>query len=80
MNTKNKGSLYWRIDTPTAHIYAYADLVKITENGDLLLKRKEKTGAIIMTAFAAKEWKMIHATSCINGTSMPMCIEHWDPI
>lgn len=71
----NYGRLYFCIKTDLSddgEIYATADEITITENGDLIMKRSDGQ---TMLAFSSGNWKCIFAASAIDGSAVS--VEHW---
>lgn len=71
MEAEDYGQYYWELKIKTdENIYLYADVVKITENGDILFLQKS---GILNVSFAKGEWVAVYAASIFDGS--PVAIE-----
>jgi hypothetical protein len=74
MDFKKAGRYYWGIYliTPPHNVMAFADEVKVTNNGDLLLIGDNGAPVLI---YAAGTWGHVWASSLLREGA-PMAIEH----
>jgi len=74
MDDKKAGRYYWGIhlDAPPQDIMAFADSVRVTDNGDLLLIGTLEQPVLI---YAAGTWSHVWAAS-INNDGQAIAIEH----
>lgn len=74
MDDKKAGQYYWgiRVDDPPHTVMAFADSVKVTDNGDLLLIGAANQPVLI---YAAGTWSNVWAASTLND-GVPIAIEH----
>ena len=75
MAAEDYGNYYYGIKTKLSkdgEIYAFADNVNITDNGELVLSRKDGLPTLCI---AAGKWDCIFAASIVNGDCVS--VEHW---
>lgn len=76
MSADRYGSHYYCVKTSDSEVYAHADAIITTENGDLFLIRNRDGLNHLNIAFASGKWMSIYAASCITGDAI--AVEHWD--